>query len=102
MTKSSTSNLEPFDHEIERTFRKLRNLVKKNLSPRKKVKMEEAPAPGAAIGVGTGIGAVIEVAEAQNDRRTLMEYAQALIDGTASCIRKPVQANNYELRPSYV
>ena len=32
-----------------------------------------------------------------------MEYAQPFIDGTASCIRKPtVQANNFELKPSYV
>ena len=32
-----------------------------------------------------------------------MEYAQPSIDGTASCIRKPtVQANNFELKPSYV
>ena len=32
-----------------------------------------------------------------------MEYAHPSIDGTASCIRKPaVQANNFELKPSYV
>ena len=32
-----------------------------------------------------------------------MEYAQPSIDGTASCIRKPpMQANNFELKPSYV
>ena len=32
-----------------------------------------------------------------------MKYAQPSIDGTASCIRKPaVQANNFELKPSYV
>ena len=32
-----------------------------------------------------------------------MEYAQPSIDGTASCIWKPaVQANNFELKPSYV
>ena len=32
-----------------------------------------------------------------------MEYAQPSIDGIASCIRKPaVQANQFELKPSYV
>ena len=32
-----------------------------------------------------------------------MEYAQSSIEGTASCIRKPaVQANQFELKPSYV
>ena len=32
-----------------------------------------------------------------------MEYVQPSIDGTTSCIRKPpVQANNFELKPSYV
>ena len=32
-----------------------------------------------------------------------MEYAQPSIDGTTSCIRKPpIQANNFELKPSYV
>ena len=31
-----------------------------------------------------------------------MEYAQPLINGTASCIRRPtVQANNFELKSSY-
>ena len=55
--------------------------------------MEKTPAPGAATGG----------ARAKNSRRTLMEYAQPSIDGTASCIKKfVVQANNFELKPSYV
>ena len=46
MTRTSTSKIEPFDPEIERTFHKLCNLVGKKLSPRNQlVKMEETPAP---------------------------------------------------------
>ena len=37
---------------------------------------------------GVGNGAAVGAAGVQNNRRTLMEYAQPLIDGTASCIRK--------------
>ena len=59
--------------------------------------MEETPALGA--GNGTAIGAT----GIQNNKKTLMEYAQPSIDETISCIRKPtVQANNFELKPSYV
>ena len=94
MTRSSTSKLEPFDPEIERTFHKLRNLVEEKLSPKNQlVEMKETPAtigPVGAVGV-------------ENPRRTLMEYAQLLIEGTALCIRKPVvHANQFELKPSYV
>ena len=49
--------------------------------------MEETPAPVGAVGV-------------ENPRRTLMEYAQPSIEGTASCIRRPeIQANRFELKP---
>ena len=94
MTRSSTSKLKSFDPEIERTFHELHNLVEETLSPKNQlVEMEETPAP-----VGP-VGAV----RVENPRRTLMEYAQPSIDGTASCIRKPqVQANNFELKASYV
>ena len=98
MTRSSTIKLEPFDLEIERTFHKLHNLVKEKLSPKNQlVGMEETPV---LVGlVGARVGAVV----VENPRRNLMEYAQPSIDGTASCIRKPqVQANNFELKPSYV
>ena len=82
MTRSSTSKIESFDPEIERTFHKLRNIVGKILSPRNQlVKMEKTPAP-----VGVAVGA----AWVENSRRTLMEYAQPSINGTASCIRKSV------------
>ena len=104
MTKSSSSQLEPFDPEIERTFRRLRNLVEARISPKKeRQEMDETPALGVAHVVGAGNGAAAGATGAQNNRRTLMEYAQPFIDGTASCIRKPVvQANNFELKPSYV
>ena len=65
--------------------------------------MEETPVLGAANMEGAGNGVAVGVAGVQNNRRTLMEYAQPSIDGTAYCIRKPaVQANNFELKPSYV
>ena len=100
MTRSSTSILEPFDPKIERTFRRLRNLVKARVSPkRERSIMEETPILGAGNMEGIGNEAV----GVQNNRRTLIEYAQPSIDGTASCIKKPqVQASNFELKPSYV
>ena len=65
--------------------------------------MEETPVLGAGNMEGVGNGAAVGAAGVQNNRRTLMEYAQPSIDGTASCIRKPaVQANQFELKPSYV
>ena len=51
MTKSSTSKLEHFHLEIERTFHRLRNLVESRASPQKqRQEIEETPAHGAAIG----------------------------------------------------
>ena len=68
MTRSGNSTLEPFDSEIERTLRKLHNLVEARVSPkRERLIMEETPAP-----VGP-VGAV----RVDNHRRTLMEYAQS-------------------------
>ena len=54
-------------------------------------------------GTPTLIGVVgARAAEAQNNRRTLMEYVQPSLDGTALCIRRhTVQVNNFELKPSY-
>ena len=104
MTISSTSTLKPFDPEIERTFKRLRNLVEARVSPkRERPYMVETPILGAANMAEVGNGAIVGVVRVQNERRTLMEYAQPFIDGTASCIRKPsVQANNFELKLSYV
>ena len=74
MTKSSTSKLEPFDHEIEKTFHKMRNLVGEKLSPRNQlVKMEQTPAPvGVGVRVGVGVGVGVGVVRTKNPRRTLM------------------------------
>ena len=56
---------------------------------------------GAAVGDAAGV--TVGVAGGVNHRRTLMEYAQPSIEGTASCIRKPeVHANQFELKPSYI
>ena len=104
MTKNSTWTLELFDPEIERTFRRRRNLVEERVSPeRERLEMEETPVRGATNIAGAGNGVAVGAAGLENPRRTLMEYAQPSIDGTASCIKKPtVQANNFELKPSYV
>ena len=65
--------------------------------------MEETTVIGAANMTRVGNEATAGAVGAQNNRRTLMEYAQPSIDGIASCIRKPeVQANNFDLKPSYV
>ena len=104
MTRNKNSNLEPFDPEIERTLRRLRILVEEKVSPKKeRPNMEETRVLEVANNAGAGNGAVVRAAGVENPRRTLMEYAQPSIEGTASCIRKPtVQANQFELKPSYV
>ena len=49
MTRSSSSQLEPFDLEIERTFCRLRNLVEVRVSPKEeRQEMDEILAIGAA------------------------------------------------------
>ena len=104
MTRSSLSQLELFDPEIERTFHRLRNLVKERVSPkRERPVMEETPVIGVADMAGAGNGASVGAVGVENNRRTLMKYVQPSIDGTASCIRKPeLQANNFEMKPSYI
>ena len=108
MIRNNFSTLEPFDPEIERTLRRLRNLVEKIVSPKKERPiMEETRVLGAANIAGASNGAAVRAAVGavvvENPRRTLMEYAQPSIKGTALCIRKPaVHANQFELKPSYV
>ena len=76
MTRNNTSTLEPFDPEIERTLRRLCNLVEKKVSPKKeRPTMEETRVLGAANIAGAGNGAVVGAAGVENPRRTLMEYA---------------------------
>ena len=90
------NKLEHFNLGIERIFHKLRNLIREKLSPRKQqIKMEDTLAHVGAVGVGT--------AGAQNEHKSLMEYAYPSHNGTTSCIRRPiVQANNFKLKPFYV
>ena len=65
--------------------------------------MEETWVLRAANNAGAGNGVAVGTAGVENPRRTLREYAQPSIEGTASGIRKPaVQANQFELKPSYV
>ena len=104
MTRNNTSTLEPFDPEIERTLRRLCNLVEEKVSPKKeRPTMEETQVLGAANIASVGNGAAVGAEGVENPRRTLMEYAQPSIEGTASCIRKhAVHANQFELKPFYV
>ena len=102
MTRNKSSTLEPFDPKIERTLRRLRNLVEEKVSPKKeRPTMEETRVLGVAVGDVARVA--VGAAGGGNHRRTLMEYAQPSIEGIASCIRKPeVHANQFELKPSYV
>ena len=97
MTRNKNSNLEPFDLEIERTLKRLRNLVEDKVTPKKeRPTMEEQQVLGAANMAGAGNGAAVGAPRVDNHRRTLMEYAQPSIEGTASCIRRPeIQANRF-------
>ena len=59
MTKSNSSQLEPFDPKIERTFRCLWNLVETRITPKKeKQEMDETLALGVANMEGVGNEAV--------------------------------------------
>ena len=52
-------------------------------------------------GIRTGVGARAEAI--QNALRLLMDYAQSSLSMTESCITRPtIQANNFELKPSYI
>ena len=66
-------------------------MVEERVSPkRERPEMDETPFRGAANIAGASNGAAVGAAGVENPRRTLMEYAQPSIDGTASCIRKLV------------
>ena len=65
-------------------------MVEDKVTPKKeKPTMEEQQDLGAANIVGAGNGAAVRAPRVDNHRRTLMEYAQPSIEGTASCIRRP-------------
>ena len=80
MNRNNTSTLESFDPEIERTLRRLRNLVEEKVSPNKeRPTMEETRVLRAANIAGAGNGAAVGAAGVENPIRTLMEYTQPLI-----------------------
>ena len=57
--------------------------------------MEDTPLAAIRVGAGTRLRL------GQSVQRSLMDYAQPSLTGTASCIRRlTVQANNFELKPS--
>ena len=58
MTRNNSSTLESFDLEIERTLRRLHNLVEEKVSPKKEgPTMEETRVLGVANITGAGNGA---------------------------------------------
>ena len=60
MTRNKSSTLKPFDPEIERTLRRLCNLVEEKFSPKKeRPTMEETRVLGAANIAGAGNGAAV-------------------------------------------
>ena len=60
MTRNKSSTLEPFDPEIERTLRRLHNLVEEKVSPKKeRPTMEETRVLGVANIAGAGNGAAV-------------------------------------------
>ena len=76
MTRGSPSQLEPIDPEIKITFRYLRNLVEARVSPKKeKQEMDETPTLGVENIERVGNETTAGAAGAQNNKRTLMEYA---------------------------
>ena len=109
MTRSNTSDLEPFDPEIERTFHSLRKLVKEKIATVKEESMERQDGAnaqaGAGIGAVNGIGAGMGVGAGaiQNAPRILMDYTQPSLSRIESCIRKStIESTVFELKPSYV
>ena len=100
MTRSSTSNLELFDLEIERTFRSLRKLVKEKIATVKEESMERqgvnVPA-GAGIGTGNGVGVGVGIGAGaiQNAPRTFMDYAQPSLLGT-ECHTRPGEIDTWQ------
>ena len=62
MTRNNSSILEPFDLEIEKTLRRLCNLVEEKVSPKKeRPTMEETRVFGAANIAGAGVSSMIDL-----------------------------------------
>ena len=73
MTRNKNSNLEPFDPEIERTLRRLRNLIEDKVSPKKeRPTMEKQQVLGAANMAGAGNGAAVRAPRVDNCRRPIL------------------------------
>ena len=84
MTRSRGEGPLIFDPEIEKTCRRLRAVVQKEISPEVSIPMDEQR--------------VIQQRE-----RTMMEYATPSLNGTTSSITRPtVSANNFEIKPAII
>ncbi|KAL5542568.1 hypothetical protein UlMin_010278 [Ulmus minor] len=84
MRRARSLNLLPFDPEIDRTFRRLN---------RERRCSQSAPTRQSAM----------DPLEGGGNRRALRDYAAPNVVGTTSGIRRPaVQANNFEIKPSFI
>ena len=91
MTRASGGPLENFDPEIERTLHRCQRVLFREQAP-----MVEEQAPVAEEQA--------PVVEEQAERvRPLMDYANPLVAGPTSSIRRPpVAANNFEIKPAVI
>ena len=84
MRRARSLNLLPFDPEIDRTYRRLN---------RERRRSQSAPTRQSAM----------DPLEGGGNRRALRDYAAPNVAGTTSGIRRPaVQANNFEIKPSFI
>ncbi|KAL5555033.1 hypothetical protein UlMin_037269 [Ulmus minor] len=84
MRRARSLNVLPFDPEIDRTYRRLN---------RERRRSQSAPTRQSAM----------DPLEGGGNRRALRDYAAPNVAGTTSGIRRPaVQANNFEIKPSFI
>ena len=84
MRRARSLNLLPFDSEIDRTYRRLN---------RESRRSQSAPTRQSAM----------DPLEGGGNRRALRDYVAPNVAGTTSGIRRPaVQANNFEIKPSFI
>ena len=86
MRRTRSLNLLPFDPEIDRTYRRLNRERRRSTSAPNRQSIMDPP-----------------FVEGGGERRALRDYAAPNVAGTISGIRRPtIQANNFEIKPSFI